>query len=248
MTKSIQNIQKYLKDNSVRGWLTFREGALLYNFAKRCSERNAIIEIGSWEGKSTVYLSNGSKVGNGAHVFAIDPHTGPEQSAHINDDVWTYDAFIKNITGGRAGELVTPIVKFSEDAAKDFDKPVGFIFIDGGHAYEAVRTDFDNWYPKVVEGGVIAFHDSIKYDGPRRLLSEIIPGSRLFKNAGIVDSIFFMTKTDHNSRLDRLYNRYAMLLRYLIEYGTHINYRVHFPKSVRAVYKKLTSYIQGRKI
>ncbi|KKR15004.1 MAG: Translation elongation factor P [Parcubacteria group bacterium GW2011_GWC1_39_29] len=246
MTKPIQTIQRYLKDNSVRGWLTFREGALLYNLAKGCSNNNSIVEIGSWEGKSTVYISNGSKAGNGAHIFAVDPHTGPEQS--VNDNVRTYDVFMKNITGGGAVELITPIVKFSEDAAKDFNRPIGFIFIDGGHAYEAVKIDFDSWYPKVVEGGVIAFHDSIKYDGPRRLLSEIIPRSRLFKGAGIVDSIFFMTKTSHNSGWDKLRNSYIMILRGLIEYGTYVNYKIHFPKGVKVMYKKLTSYIQGRNI
>lgn len=244
MTKSIQTIQKYLKDNSVRGWLTLREGALLYNLAKGCPKNNSIVEIGSWEGKSTVYLSNGSKDGHGAHIFAVDPHTGPEQRVH--DEIWTYDVFMKNIAEGGAGELVTPIVKFSEDAAKDFNKPVGLIFIDGGHAYEAVKTDFESWYPKITEGGVIAFHDSLKYDGPRRLLSEIIPDSRFFKKAGIVDGIFFMTKTAHNSGWDRLRNRYVMILRRLIEYGTHVDYKANFPKVVRTSYKKLISYIQGR--
>ncbi len=246
MDGPLQTIQKYIRDNSVRGWLTLREAELLYNFAKHCPKNNAIVEIGSWEGKSTIYISNGSKAGNGAHVFAIDPHTGPEQSTY--SDVWTYDVFMKNIVGGGAAELITPIVKFSEDAARDFNEPVGLIFIDGGHAYEAVKTDFEKWYPKVVENGIIAFHDSIKYDGPRRLLSEIIPGSSLFKNAGIVDSIFFMTKTSQNSCWDRLRNRYILLLRWFIEYGTYVNQRFHLPETVRIAYKKLTSYIQGRSI
>ena len=226
--------------------MTFREAELLYNFAKHCSEDNAIVEIGSWEGKSTIYISNGSKAGNGAHVFAIDPHSGPEQK--LDKDIWTYDVFMRNIAGGGVAELVTPIVKFSEDAAKDFDRPVGLVFIDGGHAYEAVKTDFEKWYPKVVENGIIAFHDSIEYDGPRRLLSEIIPGSNSFKSAGIVDGIFFVTKTSHNSYWDRLRNRYILLLRELVEYGTYVNRRFHPPKVARVIYKKLTSYIQGRSI
>src|SRR3989344_3407843 len=185
MIEPLQIIQQFLRDNSVKGWLTLREGALLYDLARRCPRNSCIVEIGSWEGKSTVYISNGSKAGNGARVFSVDPHTGPEQKAH--GEIWTYDVFMKNIPGGGAGELVTPIVKSSEDAAKDFNEPVGFIFIDGDHTYNAVKTDFEKWYPRVIDGGIIAFHDSIKYDGPRRLLSEIVLGSRLFKNAGIVD-------------------------------------------------------------
>jgi len=245
MAKSIQHIQQYIINNSVKGWLTLREGALLYRLAGKCPARLAIVEIGSWQGKSAIYLSNGSQFGDKAHIFAVDPHTGPEQAVK---DIWTYDIFMKNVTGGGIMGLVTPIVKFSEEASKDFNKPVGLIFIDGDHSYEAVKIDFEKWHPKVVDGGVIAFHDSIKYEGPRKLLAEIIPGSLNFKNAGVVDSIFFVTKTVRNNTWDRLRNRYILFLRKLIEYGAHLNHKKYFPKWFKAAYKKWVSYIQGRAI
>ncbi len=245
MTDTLAKIRRYLDGNMVRGWLTPREGELLYKLAGQCPADAVIVEIGSWQGRSTVYLSNGSKAGKKAHIFAVDPHTGPEQAAQ---DIWTYDIFMNNVAGGGAGELVTPIVKFSADAALDFDKPVGFLFIDGDHSYEAVKTDFEKWYPKVIDGGIIAFHDSIKYDGPRRLLSGVIPGSVHFKSAGIVDSTFFATKVPRNAAWDRLRNRYIMALRRFLEYGAHMSHRLHPPKAAKAIYKKITSLIQGRNI
>lgn len=38
-------------------------------------------------------------------------------------------------------------------------KPLDFLFIDGDHTYESVRTDFERFAPLVRTGGLIAFHD-----------------------------------------------------------------------------------------
>jgi len=40
-----------------------------------------------------------------------------------------------------------------------FDDPVHFVFVDGDHHYQSVKADIVNWAPKIVPGGVIAFHD-----------------------------------------------------------------------------------------
>jgi predicted O-methyltransferase YrrM len=40
-------------------------------------------------------------------------------------------------------------------------RPLDFLFIDGDHAYDAVKTDFLNYRPLVRSGGLIAFHDIV---------------------------------------------------------------------------------------
>jgi hypothetical protein len=47
----------------INGWLTDKEGELLYNLAKNCTGKGVIVEIGSWKGKSTIWLGKGSKAG-----------------------------------------------------------------------------------------------------------------------------------------------------------------------------------------
>ena len=41
----------------------------------------------------------------------------------------------------------------------DFKDPIHLLFVDGGHKYAVVTADIANWVPKVVAGGIVAFHD-----------------------------------------------------------------------------------------
>jgi len=80
---SDQDLKKlYQELEKVKGWLTFNEGVFLYNTAKNCNSKYVIVEIGSWQGKSTIWLAKGSLAGNKARIYAIDPHTG--SSEHKN--------------------------------------------------------------------------------------------------------------------------------------------------------------------
>ncbi len=48
---------------------------------------------------------------------------------------------------------------------------VDFLFIDGEHAYEFVKSDYVKYSPFVKKGGIIALHDVIM-QGPGRVLKE----------------------------------------------------------------------------
>ncbi|MCS6951010.1 MAG: class I SAM-dependent methyltransferase, partial [bacterium] len=72
----------------VEGWLTVEEGELLYQLARACKGKGVIVEIGSFKGKSTIWLAKGSLAGAGVRVFAIDPHTGSEEHRQDGQPVW----------------------------------------------------------------------------------------------------------------------------------------------------------------
>ena len=42
-------------------------------------------------------------------------------------------------------------------------REVDFLFIDGDHTYEGVRSDFEMYAPLVRDGGVVAFHDVVMH-------------------------------------------------------------------------------------
>lgn len=55
----------------IDGWLTEDEGIFLYESAKKVKQENAIVEIGSWKGRSTICLGKGVRDGNQATVYAM---------------------------------------------------------------------------------------------------------------------------------------------------------------------------------
>jgi predicted O-methyltransferase YrrM len=203
-------------------YLLHLEGPLLYNLAKKCTGKGVIVEIGSWKGRSTIWLAKGSKSGKRVRIFAIDPHTGSPEHKKQFGKVWTFDEFRKNIKFAKVSDIITPIVKTSQDAAKRFDKPVELIFIDGAHDYLSVKQDFDLWFPKVMVGGVMAFHDTTDIPGPRKFVKKFVFKSRYFRNVRFANSVTYATKVQSNSLLDRMRNGYHMCLKDFYLYASKI--------------------------
>jgi predicted O-methyltransferase YrrM len=195
--------------DGVEGWLTEAEARALYSLALACTGAGAIVEIGSWKGRSTICLASGSRDGGGGHVYAIDPHTGsPEHHAELGS-VNTVDEFRANIAVAGVDHLVTPLVATSLDAGAGFDQPVELLFVDGAHEYDAVRADLELWLPKVVEGGFVAVHDSfIEQGGPRRAIRELLIGSS--SDVHFVHSLFHARKRERPSTSERLRARAAL--------------------------------------
>jgi MMP 1-O-methyltransferase len=194
--------------NNVEGWLTDIEGALLYCLAKKCNANGVIAEIGSWKGRSTVFLAKGSKAGQRVIVYAIDPHEGAKDQGLAP----TFDEFEKNIASAQVDDIVVSIVKTSEEAANDFLVPCALIFVDGCHEPDSVKQDFALWYPKLIEGGIMAFHDTLDYIGPRMLVKDLLYKSNNFKNVRFARSITYGTKVVQNKMADQIKNRFFLLL------------------------------------
>jgi MMP 1-O-methyltransferase len=187
----------------VPGWLTDEEGEALYELARGCTARGAIVEIGSWKGKSTICLGLGSRAGNGVRIFAIDPHTD-----------YRFGDFTRNIERAGIADLVTPIAALSQPAADDFHEAIELLFVDGSHEESLVREDFDKWVPKVLEGGWVAFHDTTWTAGPRRVVGERVYRSRGFADVRfVVGSLTVARKVPANSPADRIHARYVLVLK-----------------------------------
>ena len=221
--------------DKVEGWLSHKEGELLYNLAKNCSGRGVIVEIGSWKGKSTIWLGKGSKKGESIKVYAVDPHIGFPDVIETYGKIWTYEGFKNNIKAAAVDDVVVSIVKTSEDAAGDFNEPVELIFIDGVHQYDYVKLDFQLWFPKVIPGGTMAFHDTTGGYGAKQVVEELVYKSKHFKNVRFADSITFAEKVEQNSFRDRLKNRYMLSLKHLYEFAC----KLHLPKPLKALGKKI---------
>ena len=227
----------------VEGWLTEYEGELLYDLARNCTGKGVIVEIGSWKGKSTIWLANGSKKAKKIKVYAIDPHTGSSEHRRMLGEVWTYEEFKRNIEEANVSDIVVPVQATSAEAANMLDFPVELIFIDGSHEYELVKLDFQSWFPKVAVGGIMAFHDTFRNTGPRSVVEESLCKSTNFRNLRFAGSIAFAEKVVHNSITERLTNRYTLFLRDLYDLAFYDMYesvtKLPLPQTIREVGRKL---------
>jgi predicted O-methyltransferase YrrM len=194
-------VKELIKD--VPGWLSDEEGEALYELAKDCTGRGVIVEIGSWKGKSTICLGLGSRAGEGVRIFAVDPHAD-----------YRHGEFKDNIERAGIADLVTPVKGLSQEVVDGFDEPIELLFVDGSHEEDDVREDFEKWVPKVIQGGVVAFHDTTWHDGVRKVVAEKIYGSRQFKDVRfVIGSTTVARKVAQNTASDRLHARRVQLMK-----------------------------------
>jgi predicted O-methyltransferase YrrM len=191
-------LQEILK---IPGMLTRKECEYLHRLAQGSPGKGVIVEIGSWKGRSTICLALGSMSVGGEKVYAVDPHKPFAEEGYAED---TEAAFRKNIREARVDAHVIPMVMTSEEAARGWHQPVRLLWIDGDHRYEQVKRDFALWEPHVVEGGVVAMHDTIRKKGPKRVLWESVFRSRRFQEISIVDNITAARKMTKIPALGRL--------------------------------------------
>ena len=156
--------------NSVKGFLDHNEGICLYNHALYSSKKGPILEIGSYCGKSTIYLATAAKEYNCA-VYSVDHHTGSEENQvgweyhdiELFDEetgkINSFPEFMRNLRKANLLDTVIPIVSDSSLVSRDWKIPLSMVFIDGGHTMEAAFNDFNNWKDKIIKGGILAIHD-----------------------------------------------------------------------------------------
>jgi predicted O-methyltransferase YrrM len=175
----------------VPGWLSAVEGRLLHDLARRAPADGCILEIGSWQGRSTIWLAAGARSGRSAPVVAVDPHRESRLHADGED---TELALRSNLDSAGLSDQVEVVVATSRDAAEGWTRPISLLWIDGDHAYESVKEDFLLWEKHVVDGGVVALHDTLYWDGPARVVSEFLQRLRTYSDLNFVDTITYATK------------------------------------------------------
>lgn len=192
------------------GMLTYAEVDCLFKLGQFNQRNGVIVEIGSWKGKSTVALARGASKTHGEKIYAIDPHSVLPEEGYLED---TKAEFLANIKQAGIESRVVPLIMTSADAARGWNKPIRLLWIDGDHRYESTKLDFTLWEPYLVEGGILAMHDTIRKKGPKQVLWENVFRSGRFQEIAIVDNITAVRKVKRASLIARLRNYVTLVLR-----------------------------------
>ena len=177
----------------IEGFLHPLEGYALLLLAQHGPGVGAVVEIGSYMGRSTSYLALGVKRGSRPPVVAVDHFGGsPEHQAGASHESkvlvaegTTYNQFLRNLETAAVAEHVRPIRAGSLEASRGWREPIRLLFIDGDHSYEASRADFAAWSPQVEGSGLIAFHDIGAWQGVTRFYEELLAEGRWRERAKV---------------------------------------------------------------
>ena len=138
-------------------WFTYPE--LYKDMVNRFPSGSKFVEIGSWKGKSSVFMcveiaNSGKKI----DFYCVDTFEGSVEHQNNPELPRLYDIFKDNMKPVEG--YYQDMRMSSMEAVKKFqDESLDFVFIDGSHEYEDIKDDIISWLPKVKRGGVLAGHD-----------------------------------------------------------------------------------------
>ncbi len=167
-------LSKFIFENSIKGFLDDEEGDALHEHALGIAGIGPCLEIGSYCGKSTVYIGEACRQTDNT-LYALDHHRGSEEhqlgeeyhdaALYSQDDqcVDSFPVFRRTLALANLDDTVVPLVASSKLVARHWTTPLGFVFVDGGHSPENSMADCMLWSGLLAQGGIFAVHDLFEF-------------------------------------------------------------------------------------
>jgi predicted O-methyltransferase YrrM len=155
---------------AARGFMPDDEGQALYDAAVAVGVDGPFLEVGSYCGKSAIYLG-AAAAKQGRVLFALDHHRGSEENQagwewHEPDLVDpavnkmdTLPIFRRTVHDAGLEGTVVALVGDSPTVGGVWQTPLSMLFIDGGHGEEPAHRDLEIWTPHIKVGGTLLIHD-----------------------------------------------------------------------------------------
>src|SRR4051794_3815123 len=153
-----------------KGFMPDDEGLLLHRLARERLPHGPVLEVGTYCGKSAIYLGAAAREVGGT-VVTVDHHRGSEENqagwehhdpSLVDGDLGVMDTLPSfRATMARAGleDRVVAVVGRSTTVSALWRTPLSMLFIDGGHAEEHAQNDYSGWAPWLEPGGLLVIHD-----------------------------------------------------------------------------------------
>jgi predicted O-methyltransferase YrrM len=155
---------------AARGFMPPDEGLALYHAAASGAADGPMLEIGSYCGKSAIYLGAAARERDTV-LFSVDHHRGSEENQAgwewhepdlVDKEIGKMDTlpiFRRTIHDAGLEGTVVAVVADSPTLARHWTTPLSLLFIDGGHGEEPAHRDYELWTPHVRPGGLLLIHD-----------------------------------------------------------------------------------------
>jgi MMP 1-O-methyltransferase len=155
---------------AARGFMPDDEGMLLHRIARERLPHGPVLEVGSYCGKSALYLGAAARAVGGT-VFSLDHHRGSEENqvgwdhhdpALVDAESGLMDTlpfFRRSIERAGLEDLVVALVGRSTTVSRHWRTPLSLLFIDGGHGEQPAQDDYSGWARWVHRDGRLAIHD-----------------------------------------------------------------------------------------
>jgi len=152
------------------GFMPPEEGELLFRYAVRRLPHGPALEVGTYCGKSAVYLGAAAREAGGT-VFTVDHHRGSEENqagwehhdaSLVDPETGLMDTlpfFRRTIQRAALEDVVVAVVGRSTTVSRWWATPLSLLFIDGGHGEQPARDDYEGWARHVMPGGLLMIHD-----------------------------------------------------------------------------------------
>ena len=174
--------------SGIRGWLSVDEATVLHELAATVPCHDAIVELGSYYGRSAISIASAVAPSHQAGVHLVDPHEGLEGYG-ASDSLGGLRTNLAKL--GLLDRVQIHRARSTAIAAEWNGPQVGLLFIDAQHDVASVRADLESWTPMLAPGAIVAFHDA-NQPGPCQVLCDVLRGPSALRPVGCRDSLFVM--------------------------------------------------------
>ncbi|MCC5034757.1 class I SAM-dependent methyltransferase [Streptomyces sp. WAC 00631] len=147
------------------------EGLALYAAAVEAAGLGLpLLEVGTYCGRSTILLAAAARDA-GTVAVTVDHHRGSEEqqpgweyhdTGLVDPEVGRMDTlpvFRRTLYAAGLEDHVVAVVGRSPQVARVWGRPLGLVFVDGGHTDEHATADYEGWTPHLAPGGLLLIHD-----------------------------------------------------------------------------------------
>lgn len=170
--------------HKVNGWLLPNAARKLFETSAAASPEGRIVEIGSYEGKSTCCLG-----------WAQRERSNKRRPPVVAVDIKFQNLFRSTLSAFGLDETVVAAIEApSLQAAEAWHEPISFLYIDAYHGDAHAVADFVVWEPYVLPGSIIALDDTAGHmSGPIRQV-RLALSTGAFERICEVEGITFLKK------------------------------------------------------